>query len=573
MSPRFLLDHFDLLAEAPGGVARLRELVLHLAVRGKLVAQDPADEPASELLKRIAKERARLVKEGKIRAGKPLPPVGAEEAPFEVPAGWVWCRLDELPAVPLTDGDWIETKDQDINGDVRLIQLADVGVGEFRDRSSRFLTSATTKRLNCTLLEPGDVLIARLPSPIGRACIFPGLGQPAVTAVDVAIARLTKSVDRRYLVSALNSGVAREQVESYGKGATRFRVSTGHLRTILLPLPPLAEQHRIVARVEELMALLDRLEAARGERDTTRLAARDSALAALRDAADASEVAAAWRRLEARLDDLFQAPEDVPPLRQAILQLAVRGRLVAQDPADEPASELLKRIAKERARLVKEGKIRAGKPLPPVGAEEVPFEVPEGWVWTCLGEVGNWGSGSTPLRSQPKYFGGPHNWFKSGELNDGVLDCPSEEQITDDALNECSLRVNAPGDVLMAMYGATVGRLAILKVPATTNQAVCACTCFRAVFNEFLFIFLKASREYFIRSSAGAAQPNFSKDKIVTTMFPLPPLPEQHRIVARVDQLNALCDRLESRLAAARDAQTALAAALLHQVTQPDFAA
>lgn len=260
MSPRFLLDHFDLLAEAPGGIARLRELVLHLAVRGKLVPQDPADEPASELLKRIAKERARLVKEGKIRAGKTLPPVGTDEAPFEVPEGWVWVRLDELPAVPLTDGDWIETKDQDINGDVRLIQLADVGVGEFRDRSSRFLTSATTKRLNCTLLEPGDVLIARLPSPIGRACIFPGLGQPAVTAVDVAIARLTKSVDRRYLVSALNSGVAREQVESYGKGATRFRVSTGHLRTILLPLPPLPEQHRIVARVDALMALCDRLE-------------------------------------------------------------------------------------------------------------------------------------------------------------------------------------------------------------------------------------------------------------------------------------------------------------------------
>jgi len=172
------------------GVKKLRELILELAVRGKLVPQDASDEPASELLKRIAAEKAKLVVEGKIKKSKPLAEITDDEKPFELPTGWEWVRLENISPMPIIDGDWIESKDQDVEGEIRLIQLADVGVGEFKDKSDRFINLDTFNRLNCTQLQTGDILIARLPNPIGRACVFPDLNQMAITVVDIAILRL-----------------------------------------------------------------------------------------------------------------------------------------------------------------------------------------------------------------------------------------------------------------------------------------------------------------------------------------------------------------------------------------------
>ena len=197
-----LVALYERIADAPDAVGRLRRFVLDLAVRGKLVPQDPADEPASELLKRIAKEKARLVKAGEIRKPKELSPLDDYEVPFKMPAGWTTAPLDQLSPRSLSDGDWIETKDQSADGGVRLIQLADVGVGEFLNKSARYVIEETEVRLNCTRLAVGDVLIARLPNPIGRACIFPEIGQPAITAVDVAILRLDVNVSRHFLVLA-----------------------------------------------------------------------------------------------------------------------------------------------------------------------------------------------------------------------------------------------------------------------------------------------------------------------------------------------------------------------------------
>jgi type I restriction enzyme S subunit len=157
------------------GIKKLRELILELAVQGKLVLQDPNDEPASVLLEKIAKERTRLIKEKKIKTPKALPGITEREMPFMLPNGWEWARLDQLSPSSLIDGDWIESKDQDFLGGIRLIQLGDIGVNEFKDTSDKFINESTFIRLNCTELNHGDILIARLPSPIGRACIFPGL--------------------------------------------------------------------------------------------------------------------------------------------------------------------------------------------------------------------------------------------------------------------------------------------------------------------------------------------------------------------------------------------------------------
>lgn len=234
-------------------------------------------------------------------------------------------------------------------------------------------------------------------------------------------------------------------------------------------------------------------------------------------------------------------------LRQKILDLAIHGKLVPQDPNDEPASVLLERIRDEKERLIKEGKIKRPKKSKATSDkphyENVPFEVPNSWVWTTLGEIGNWQSGATPSRLRKDYYGGNIPWLKTGDLNDGYIsDIP--EYITETALKETSVKLNPKDSVLIAMYGATIGKVGILSFPATTNQACCACTDY-LVKKMYLFYFLLANREKFIAMGGGGAQPNISKEKIVSTLIPLPPKQEQSRIVEGIEHWLSLVDCIE----------------------------
>lgn len=262
----------------------------------------------------------------------------------------------------------------------------------------------------------------------------------------------------------------------------------------------------------------------------------------------------------------------VDRLRALILDLAIRGKLVPQEAGDEPASNLVKDFAKQRADWIAKKQMRSGKPLPKITEREIRFTSPSGWVWTRFFEVGDWGAGATPNRKMSSYYGGETPWFKSGELNADYVS-EAEETVTEMALRECSLRVNSPGDVLLAMYGATIGKASILAVRATTNQAVCACTPFKGIGSRFLLLLLKAMRPQFVSQGAGGAQPNISREKIIATPFCLPPAAEQQRIVAKVDELMALCDALEAESAAAMAAHQALVEALLATLTASTDAA
>ena len=250
-------------------------------------------------------------------------------------------------------------------------------------------------------------------------------------------------------------------------------------------------------------------------------------------------------------------------LKNSILQLAVQGKLVSQDPNDEPASILIERIKAEKERLIKEKKIKPDKnpsyifrgsdnlPYEKVGknepvciAEEVPFDIPDNWEWVRLGNVGDWGSGATPSRTNPTYYNGHIPWLKTGDLTDGyIYEIP--EKITELALKETSVRLNLSGSVLIAMYGATIGKLGILTFPATTNQACCACLPYNGIYNKFLFYFLMAQKKSFIKQGEGGAQPNISKEKIVATLMPVPSLAEQERIVAKIEELMPLIEEYD----------------------------
>lgn len=256
----------------------------------------------------------------------------------------------------------------------------------------------------------------------------------------------------------------------------------------------------------------------------------------------------------------------IKKLRELILELAVRGKLVPQDPNDEPASELLRRIETEKLQLVKDKKIKKPKNLTEIDRVEHPFKLPLGWSFNRLNDWGEWGAGSTPKRSQSEYYGGEIPWFKSGELSNDFI-AESEEKITEKALKETSVRLNKTGDVLVAMYGATIGKCSILLNKATTNQAVCACTPFNGIYNEFLLTVLKGYKKRLIGMGAGGAQPNISREKIIATVVALPPEAEQHRIVAKVDELMALCDQLESQTEYSIEAHKTLVEILLATLT------
>jgi type I restriction enzyme S subunit len=259
----------------------------------------------------------------------------------------------------------------------------------------------------------------------------------------------------------------------------------------------------------------------------------------------------------------------IKKLRELILELAVRGKLVPQDVNDEPASVLLERIAAEKAQLVKDKKIKKPKALPEIGEDEVPFDIPHTWAFVRLNDLGEWGAGSTPSRSSSELYGGEIPWFKSGELSQDYI-YESEETVTELALKKSSLRYNNIGDVLLAMYGATIGKAAILGVRGTTNQAVCACTPFSGFSNIYLLMLLKAYRPRFIGMGAGGAQPNISREKIIATVIALPPLEEQHRIVAKVDELMSLCDALEAQTEASISAHQTLVETLLNALLLPN---
>ena len=271
------------------------------------------------------------------------------------------------------------------------------------------------------------------------------------------------------------------------------RVNKEIFTTLLIPLPPIEEQNRIVTKIKKWFSLIDTLETAKEDLQTS-----------------------------------------ITQVKSKILNLAIHGKLVPQDPNDEPAIELLKRINPK---------------FTPCDNGHDANQLPDSWCWTTLGKVGKWQSGTTPSRLNKEYYGGDIPWLKTGDLNDGyIYDIP--ETITQKALEETSVKLNPAGSVLIAMYGATIGKVGILTCPATTNQACCACVEYNGIEQMYLFYFLLSHREEFIMLGGGGAQPNISKEKIIETLFPLPPYTEQLRIVTKIEELFAVLDEIQKSIEA-----------------------
>jgi type I restriction enzyme S subunit len=457
---------------------------------------------------------------------------------------WDERKLEELSSQPIIDGDWIESKDQDPNGDIRLLQLADIGEGFFKNKSQRFVNNETFKSLNCTLLEKDDVLIARLPDPIGRACVFPELNQKCITVVDVAIVKVKKEVILpEYLVMLMNSPKMNRKIIDNSAGTTRQRVATGKLKKMTVVFPSeLESQKKIITKYQELKEIVEKLDLQRQKRAEMAVLARNSTVAAISTAQTSDELQIAWERIQNNWNVITGHPEAIDLIKTLILDLAVRGDLLTSNKSK--VAEIIKWTSSELK--LDDSKLWN---LPTLLKEKK-----EGWNRIPLAKLGSWGSGGTPTSSRKDYYqNGDIPWAVIGDLNNDIM-TRTEASITEKALAESSTKLVPKGSILIAMYGASIGKTAITGIECCTNQAIAHCIVdTNIVSKEYFFIVAKSLKRHLIQEGKGAAQPNISQSVLKHLIIDLPPLDEQEKIVERVEALMQLCYRLKHSLRHSED--------------------
>ncbi|EOU9537023.1 restriction endonuclease subunit S [Cronobacter dublinensis] len=546
------------------GIKKLRELILELAVRGKLVPQDPNDEPASELLKRIAAEKAELVKQGKIKKQKPLPEISEDEKPFELPEGWEWSSIQNLCL--LENGDRSKNypnKSTLTETGVPFVNAGHLLNGKIDEKEMTFIKESHFETLRSGKFLPGDILFC-LRGSLGKSALVGNIS--GAIASSLVIVRVYPLVNNKYVHFYFDSPISYQFIKKYDNGTAQPNLAANDLARFLIPVPPVDEQTRILGKIDDLMSLCDQLE----QQSLTSLDAHqqlvETLLATLTDSQNAEELAENWARISQHFDTLFTTEASIDALKQTILQLAVMGKLVPQDPNDEPASELLKRIEQEKAQLVKEGKIKKQKPLPPVSDEEKPFELPQGWEWCRIIEIAQVGTGATPSRDNPDYWQYPElNWVTSGETSLPFI-FNTAEKISLKAVKETNVSIYSPGTLIIAMYGQgkTRGQITELCISAGTNQACAAIQLFNTneYHRRYIKLFFEKSYKDLRNLAAGGAQPNLNLAKVSNTLIPIPPFSEQIKIATKIEELFKVCDTLKSRLQGVQQTQLHLADAL-----------
>ncbi len=557
------------------GISRLRELILELAVRGKLLKQHQNDEPASLLLKRIASKKNVLINEGKISRPKSLPEIGVEEKSFEVANGWIWCRMQDISTY-IQRGKGPIYSD---NGSVQVISQKCIQWSGFDISKARFVDdSSIVNYQEERFLVNSDLLWNSTGTgTVGRINVLNEKSEYRLVADSHVTVIRPLEVNSRFLWCYLASPGIQSKITQLGKsdsivsGTTnQVELNTTSVIRLAVPLPPFAEQHRIVAKVDELMALCDELE----QQETNHLKSHqllvETLLGTLTKANDAAEFQTAWATLDRHFDDLLITEDSIDQLKQTILQLAVIGKLVPQDPKDEPASVLLEKIKKEKKRLVEEGKIKKQKTLIQFqGLDEIKHAIPKAWVWIRLGDIADIVRGGSPRPAgDPRFYDGNIPFLKVADVTRVAGKFVKDYDFTIKQAGLKKTRFINKRTVLLTNSGATLGIPAICEFETTFNDGIAAfCELTEGVFDEYLHLYLEAISSWFLNiASRGQGQPNLNTDIIKATWFPLPPYTEQVRVVKKVDDLFVLCDSLKERIAESQKVANQMADSILEQV-------
>ncbi|WP_051690080.1 restriction endonuclease subunit S [Pelobacter seleniigenes] len=566
MTVETFFANFRHLANAPNGVQKLRELILQLAVQGKLVPQDPNAEPASVLLERIKTEKERLVKVGRIKKSKPNKPISSEDEPFGLPSNWAWDSLGNISN--LIHYGYTASADHCLK-DVRLLRITDIQNNKVNWDSVPGC-QIDPKFVAAYELNDGDLLIARTGGTIGKTYLVENVDVCSVFASYLIRVVPNQYSSPRYLKVFAESPLYWEQLVAMSMGTGQPNVNGTSLGQLKLPLPPLEEQKRIVAKVDQLMALCDELEARQQKQQQGRVRLNNAALDALLTAREPDEFADHWQRISTNFDLLYDHPETITKLRAAILQLAVQGKLVPQVPNDEPALVLLERIKARKDQLAKEKVIKKEKPLPQITPDVFLHSVPSSWGWAHFQDVTllvTDGEHSTPPRVPS---GVPMATAKN--IRDGHIDLRATDFVSEETAEKCWKRCHPRhDDILMVCVGATTGRLSVIKEPKNfvLVRSVALIRPFTPdVLPEYLAIVLRSpvGQRQIWGNVKQSAQPCLYIGKIKEIEVPVPPKQEQKRIVAKVEQLMDLCDELEVKLNQAQKHSAKLMEATVRQL-------
>lgn len=549
-------SNFYLFGNSPDNIPKLRQLILQLAVRGKLVPQDPNDEPASVLLVKIKAEKEKLVKEGKLKQTGEIQQIEISDKPYELPQSWRWVHLINYGIIIM--GQSPSSRYYNSKGQGLPFYQGKADYGKLYPTPTKWCEKPTK------IAEKNDILIS-VRAPVGPTNICP---EQSCIGRGLAALRSLANGNIFYLLYAIRA-IERE-IAQQGVGSTFTAISKKNLSSLLLPIPPLGEQHRIVEKVDSLMKLCDELEEKQKKQRTTRISLNTAALDSMLSAKSKPAFKNGWSRIRDNFELLYDTPETVDKLRQSILQLAVQGKLVPQDPKDEPASVLLEKIKAEKEKLVKEGKIRKTKPLPPIDSSKIPYELPRGWEWSWLEQLSvniHYGYNASADFSQKAVRLLRISDIQNNKVNwETVPGCKIEEN------NIQSYLLNN-NDILIARTGGTIGKSYIVKELAV--KAVFASYLIRVIPAEnvsptYLKLFFESPSYWsqLYAKSMGTGQPNVNGTSLKSLLIPLPPIYEQNRIVDKVDSLKHLCAGLEIKLKQSQSDCQTLMTAMIDKILQ-----
>lgn len=478
----------------------LREKILQLAIQGKLVEQDENDEPASVLVQRIKEERDKLVKEGKARKEKPFPEITEEEKPFELPEGWEWVRYGEVAEYKKGPFGSSITKSMFVPKSENTVKIyeqknaiqKDVSIGDY------YITEEKFRELQSFELNPGDIIVS-CAGTIGETFIMPKNMEKGI--INQALMKITLSeyIEKQFYLMYFDY-ILNSQITNISKGSAIKNIPPlKHLKSIVFPLPPLAEQKRIVEKVDELFALID--------------------------------------ELDSNKEELLEV---INLTRNQVLQEAIQGKLVEQDKNDEPASVLLQRIKEERDKLVREKKIRKPKKLPPIEEEEKPFDIPKRWEWVRLGEVALVNMGQSPK-------GNTVNDNEGMEFHQGKVHFGEKYLNKSDKYTTNPKKIAQSDDILLSVR-APVGTVNIVDREVCIGRGLCAISSLGDIDKGYYFYTISALEEYLIKKATGTTFLAVTASTVSEMIIPLPPLAEQKRIVEKVDMIMDMLDELEKEL-------------------------
>ncbi|MBF6650430.1 restriction endonuclease subunit S [Methylobacter sp. BlB1] len=560
-------EAFEALASSSNGIAKLRQLILELAVRGLLVPQDPNDEPASILLERIAAEKQRLIKDSKIKKQQSLQPITDEEKLFNIPTNWEFIRICELGVI---SGGMTPSKSRSDfwEGSINWFSPKDIKSDELIESELK-ISKAALSDTGLQLYPPGCLFI------VARSGILKRTLPVAINRVDATanqdlkvISPFVKGMEKyiQLMLKGLTSFILTTLVKT---GTTVQSLKYEEFELQAVPLPPISEQQRIIKKIDELMALCDQLDQHQNHGNTVHQQLLQTLFESLTQAVDNEAFQKIWSQIAAHFDTLFTTEASIDQLKQVILQLAVMGKLVPQDPNDEPASVLLEKINVEKQRLIKEGKIKKQKPLLEINDEEKPFDIPFDWKFVRISNLGVISGGMTPSKNRSDFWKGSINWFSPKDIKSVEL-FDSELKISASALDDTGLQLYPPGCLFIVARSGILKRtlpVSINRVPATANQDLKVILPFKKGMERYIQLMLHGMTNFILANlvKTGTTVQSLKYEEFELQAVPLPSLTEQHRIIAKVDELMAICDLLKSRINKSQQTQEHLATAIVEK--------